>query len=83
MDSPIHGPSIILDEATYTKLRARTKSRDVEHVVFAEEVWRTLVYGIAKGDQDDPIASQTAARDIKELKAKGALLGTSSSSGMG
>lgn len=69
------GSSVIYDVATYTKLWNRTSAEaDVQHVIFAERTWRELVYGIARGDQDDPIAFQMAQHDIVELKAQGIFL---------
>lgn len=78
MDQPgIHkGPSVIHDEAVYAKLRKETEERDIDHVMFAEESWRRLLYGIARKDQDDPEAFRMAEHDIAELKAQGALRGT-------
>ena len=70
-----HGSQVIMDEMVYKKLWHQTKNKDVEHVLFAELTWRQLLYGLARQDQDDPIAFQMAQHDIVELKAQGVLVG--------
>ncbi len=72
-----YGSYVITDELVYTNLWKQTKNKDIEHVLFAEQLWRQMVYGIARKDQDDPIAFQMAQHDIIELKAQGVLVGDS------